>query len=130
MPSLEPFASFSAKLDFQMRGKTPAGKRIDVHFSGTATSDHWEGEWPVTGIDFVTVRKNGVAELFIRATLGEGDDIVTYEANGLQTGDAIVETLYFQTASEKFDYLNDSVGLASGKVEGRNLTLAISLVKP
>lgn len=130
MTTLETFAQIEGKLDFQMRGKTPAGMRIDAHFAGTATSDHWDGEIPVSGIDYVTVRKNGTAELFIRATMGEGDDLVSYEAKGLQTAEGIIEALQFQTGSEKFAYLNDAVGLAVGSTEGRNLTLTISLVKP
>lgn len=130
MSTLEPFATLNGELDFQMRGKTPTGMRLDVHFTGTATSDQWEGEWPVSGIDYATVRRNGTAELYIRATLGSGDDIVTYEAKGLQTADGIVETLYFQTASEKYAHLNDAVGLATGGADGNKLTLEISLVKP
>jgi hypothetical protein len=130
MTTLETFATINASLDFQMRGKTPAGLRMDVHFAGTATSDRWEGEWPVSGIDYVTVRKSGTAELIIRATMGEGDDIVTYTASGLQSADGIVETLQFQTGSEKFAYLNDAVAVATGSTEGKKLTLTVSLVKP
>lgn len=130
MSTLEPFATLNGKLDFQIRGKTPAGMRLDVHFTGSATSDHWDGEWPLNGIDYVTVRKNGTAELYIRATLGSGDDIITYEAKGLQTAEGVVETMYFQTASETYGYLNDAVGLATGSAEGSKLTLNISLVKP
>ena len=74
--------------------------------------------------------QNGTAELYIRATLGSGDDIITYEAKGLQTAEGVVETMYFQTASETYGYLNDAVGLATGSAEGSKLTLNISLVKP
>lgn len=130
MTTLETFATIKATLDFQMRGKTPAGLRMDVHFTGTVTSDHWEGDWPLTGIDYVTVRKGGVAELIIRATMGEGDDLVTYEASGIQTADGIVETFQFQTGSEKFAYLNDAIAVATGSTEGKELTLNVSLVKP
>ena len=77
----------------------------------------------------MTVRKNGTAELIIRATMGEGDDLVSYQATGLQTADGIVEALQFQTGSEKFAFLNDAVGLASGSPEGTNLSLSVSLVK-
>ena len=129
MATLEPFATLTGTLDFKMQGKMPAGLRLDAHFAGTVTSDHWEGELPVTGIDYVTVRADGIAELFIRASMGEGDDVVSYEANGRQTPDGIIETIYFQTASEKFAHLNGAVGVATGSVDGQELTLEISLVK-
>lgn len=129
MATLEPFATITGTLDFKMQGKTPAGLRIDAHFAGMATSDHWEGESPVSGIDYVTVRGDGNAELYIRASLGEGDDIVSYEAKGLQTADGIFETLYFQTASESLAFLNSSIGIATGSVDGQQLTLEISLLK-
>ncbi len=129
MPTLEPFANMTGTLDFKMQGKMPAGLRLDAHFAGTITSEHWEGEWPVSGIDYVTVRGDGIAELFIRASMGEGDDIVSYEATGRQTPDGIIETLYFQTASETFAHLNGAVGVASGSVDGDQLSLEIFLVK-
>ncbi len=129
MATLEPFATVKGTLDFKMQGQMPAGLRLDAHFAGTVTSDHWEGEIPVSGIDYVTVRGDGIAELFIRASMGEGEDIVSYEANGRQTPDGIIETLYFQTASEKFSHLNGAVGVATGSVDGQELTLEISLVK-
>lgn len=130
MTTLEPFASIQGTLDFKPVGKTPSGMRVNAHFTGTVTSNHWEGEWPVSGIDYATVRKDGVAELYIRATMGSGEDLVSYEAQGRQTAEGIVETLYFQTASEKFAHLNGAVGVASGGVDGTSLTLEVSLVKP
>lgn len=129
MATLEPFATLKGTLDFKVHGKTPAGLRLDAHFAGTVTSDHWDGEWPASGIDYVTVRGDGIAELNIRATMGEGDDVVSYEATGRQTPDGIIETIYFQTASEKFAHLNGAVGVAAGSVDGQELTLEISLVK-
>ncbi len=130
MTTLEPFATVTGTLDFKMQGKMPAGLRLDAHFAGTATSSHWEGDWPVSGIDYVTVREDGIAELFIRASMGEGDNVVSYEAKGRQNADGITETLYFQTASETFAFLNGAVGVATGGVEGDQLHLEISLVKP
>lgn len=130
MITLEPFATINGKLDFKPLGKTPSGMRLNVHFEGTVTSDQWEGEWPLSGIDYVTVRKDGVAELIIKATMGSGEDLVSYEAHGRQTAEGIVETFFFQTASEKFAHLNGAVGVGTGSVEGTALTIELSLVKP
>ncbi len=129
MATLEPFATMTGTLDFKMQGKMPAGLRLDAHFAGTMVSEHWDGEVAVSGIDYVTVRGDGIAELAIRASMGEGDDVVSYEATGRQTPEGIVETLYFQTASEKFAFLNGAVGVGTGSVEGQTLTLEIFLVK-
>lgn len=129
MATLEPFATLTGTLDFQMRGAVPAGTRIDIHFSGVVTSPHWEGERPASGIDYVTMRGDGVAELYVRAAVGEGDDVVSYEAHGLQTKAGVVETMHFQTASKDLAFLNEAVGVATGGVDGNQLTLVIALVK-
>ncbi len=130
MTTLEHFATLTGTLDFEMQGTVPAGTRIDIRFTGVVTSAHWAGERPAAGIDYVTIRSDGAGELHVHATVGEGDDLVSYEARGLQTKAGVVETMYFQTASEELAFLNEAVGVATGGVDGNTLTLEISLVKP
>lgn len=124
MASLEPLMTINATLSFKMIGDVGAGTRIDVPFSGTATSSHWEGELPVEGVDYVTMRDSGVGELVIRARMGSGRDTVSYEAIGRNAG-GIVEGLTFSTASEKFDFLNSIVAVAVGGADGDQLSLEI-----
>ena len=74
MPSMEEFCKIEADLAMNVIGNTPAGMRIDFPFKGTATSKHWDGERPVRGVDYVTVRSDGNMELDIHATIGEKRD--------------------------------------------------------
>lgn len=125
MPSLEPLMTVKAKLNFNMIGDVGAGTRLDVPFEGTATSSHWEGERPVRGVDYVTVRANGIAELDIRAIVGEGEDAVSYDAKGRQTADGIQEVFTFSTASESLSFLNGITAVGFGSVDKADLTLDI-----
>ena len=54
MATLEEFCAIKATMQPRLLGNMPAGTRIDFAFEGTATSDHWEGERPVRGVDYVT----------------------------------------------------------------------------
>ena len=63
MPSLELFCTIEAEMGRKIIGDTPAGMRIDFPFEGTATGPHWEGERPVSGIDYVTLRSDGNMDL-------------------------------------------------------------------
>ena len=79
MPNLEEFCQITATMTPRMLGKMPQGARIDFPFEGTATSSHWEGERPVKGVDYVTVRLDGHMDLEIRATIGEKRETVAYQ---------------------------------------------------
>lgn len=135
MPSLEKFCTVEASLGMNVIGKTPAGMRIDFPFEGTATSDHWEGERPVEGMDYVTVRSDGNMVLDVHATIGEKRDQVSYTATGVsianedQSADP-KELLVFSTGSEDLAWLNNEVGVAFGHGAGGKITLEIYLIKP
>ncbi len=116
-------------LSFIPLGETPSGTRLDVPFSGTATSSRWEGELAVEGIDYVTVGKSGVGSLDIRARMGEGDDVVAYSAKGRMGPDGIVEAFTFETASERFADLNAAVAVAFGTQVKNKLTLEVFLAQ-
>ncbi len=134
MPSLEQFCSIDAELGMSVIGKTPAGMRIDFPFEGTATSSHWEGERPVKGVDYVTVRNDGNMDLDIHAVIGSGREKVSYRASGVsiagdQQGVAHPrELLTFQTADEPLSFLNDAIGVALGKGADGRLELTVYLV--
>lgn len=134
MATLEEFCRIHATLDMNVIGRAPAGMRIDFPFSGTATGPFWEGERPVNGVDYVTVRADGHMDLDIHGTIGEGRQQVAYRASGVslageERGTAHPqELLTFQTADEDLGFLNERIGVALGTGVGADLTLTVYLV--
>ncbi len=134
MPHLEEFCVISADLGMSIIGNTPAGMRIDFPFEGTATSVHWDGERPVKGVDYATVRSDGTMDLDIRGVIGSGREKVSYSASGVslageEQGVAHPrELLTFATAAEAMLFLNDSIGVALGKGGDGKLSLTVYLV--
>jgi hypothetical protein len=134
MPSLEKFCSVEARLDMNVIGKSPAGMRIDFPFEGTATSDHWEGERPVKGMDYVTVRADGNMVLDVHATIGEKREQVSYTATGVSIANEDQsanpkELIVFSTGNEDLAWLNNEIAVAFGHGAGGKITLDIYLVK-
>jgi hypothetical protein len=135
MPSLEKFCTVQADLGLNVIGKTPSGMRLDFPFKGIATSEHWEGERPVNGVDYVTVRADGNMVLDIHGTIGEKRETVSYRAIGVsianedQTADP-KELIVFETGNEDLAWLNDEVAVAFGHGGGGKITLEIYLVRP
>ncbi len=135
MAELEEFCKIDVAMRFEMIGNVPSGTRIDIPFAGTATSAYWEGEWPVAGVDYVTVRGDGNMALDLRARIGSGRGVVAYRGTGVsivpERGIAEPrELLTFETASEDLAFLNTAVGVAVGRGEGTDLSLTVYLVKP
>ena len=134
MPSLEKFCTITVDLGMNIIGKTPAGMRIDFPFEGSATSEHWDGERPVRGVDYVTVRADGNMDLDIHATIGEKREAFAYKATGVsianpdQSADP-KELITFQTGNEDLAWLNNEVGVAFGHGEEGELTLEMYLIK-
>ena len=128
MPTLTEFASFTATLSFNPIGKVGAGFRLDVPFEGTATSSHWDGEWPIAGVDHVTVAESGVQSLDIQGRIGSGKKVVAYRAIGRGTSDGPAELFMFETANPDLEWLNSAVGVGIGTIEGDQLNLTISTV--
>lgn len=134
MPSLEEFCTVKASMTPRMVGHTPAGTRIDFAFEGTATGPHWEGERPVRGVDYVTVRGDGNMDLDIHATIGEKRETVSYRATGVSVAHedrtaSPQELITFQTGSENLAWLNSAVGVGLG-TGGAQLDLTIYIVRP
>lgn len=120
----------------RMIGQVPAGTRVDFHFEGTATSDHWDGERPVRGIDYSVFRRDGHLDLDIHGTIGEKRETVGYRASGVSIAHedqsaSPRELITFQTGNEDLAWLNTVVGVAIG--DGRpsgELDLVIYIVRP
>lgn len=135
MPSLELFCTIEADMGRRIVGDTPAGMRIDFPFEGTATSEHWEGERPVSGVDFVTMRSDGNMDLDIHATVGEKRETVGYRGTGVSIvspdGSAEPhELLTFQTGNEDLAWLNNEIGVAFGRGEAGKLTVEVYVARP
>lgn len=134
MASLEEFCTIVASMAPRMIGKTPAGTRIDFPFEGVATSPHWEGERPVRGIDYVTVRSDGNMDLDIHGTIGEKRETVSYRAAGVSIAHedrtaSPQELITFQTGDEDLAWLNSAIGVGLGH-GGENLDLTVYIVRP
>jgi hypothetical protein len=134
MPELEKFCEITADLDMKIIGDTPSGMRIDFPFTGVATSNHWEGERPVTGIDYVTVRSDGNMDLDIHGVIGTKRDSVSYRATGVSIANpdrsaSPRELLVFETGNEDLAWLNNEIGIALGKGESGTLTLDVYIVR-
>lgn len=133
MPGLELFCTIEADMTPRMVGNTPAGTRIDFGFSGVATGPHWEGERPITGVDYSTIRGDGNMDLDIHGVIGEKRESVGYRATGVsvinpdQSAD-INELITFQTGNADLSWLNDRIGVAIGHGAAGKLNLDIYLV--
>lgn len=129
MATLTEFCTLDVELDFTPIGKVGTGMRVDIPFTGTASSEHWEGERPVAGVDYVTIGADGVQQLDIRGRIGTGKDTVAYRAIGRGTNDSgPQELLVFETANEQFAHLNSAIAVAFGSLEGTRLRLTVSLL--
>lgn len=135
MPSLEKFCEIEGDLGMNVIGQAPAGMRIDFPFSGVATSPHWEGERPVQGVDYVTVRSDGNMALDIHGVIGEKREKIAYSATGVSVAGADntanpKELIVFETGNEDLAWLNDEVAVAFGSGGNGKLTLEVYLIRP
>lgn len=135
MPELEEFCTIKATMSPRMLGNMPGGTRIDFPFEGTATSPHWEGERPVRGVDYVTVRSDGNMALDIRATIGEKRETIAYHGSGVSivkspTEALPQELLTFETGNDDLAWLNSVVGVGLGGGEDGGLIVRLYVVRP
>jgi hypothetical protein len=118
MANLEEFFTMTADLESTVIGACPSGLRLDAEFHGTATSPQWEGERPVSGVDYVTVDSAGHAQLDVRARIGSGDEIIAYRGSGVSGDEGVRELISFETASESFAWLNSATAVGYGTTDG------------
>ena len=134
MPNLEHFCTVSVSFEMKMIGPVPGGMRVDIPFRGTAAGPHWEGERPVEGWDYVTIRPDGNMALDVRGRIGEGRDVIAYRGGGLsirldENTAEPYELLTFETANEKFAWLNTCIAVGLGRGTGLDLTVDFYLVR-
>ena len=126
MATTSPLCTINVKLQFNPIGILATGMKIDVPFEGTATSDRWDGDWSVAGVDYVTIGSDGVQHLDIRGRISNGERTIKYSAIGRGTNDTgPMELLVFETADDDLADLNSTVAVAFGSLEGNALTLNV-----
>ena len=131
MATTTPLCTITATLHFKPIGKLATGMKIDVPFDGTATSDRWDGEWAVEGVDYVTIGADGVQQLDIRGRISNGERTIKYAAIGRGTNDTgPQELLTFETADEELADLNAAIAVAFGSIDGNQLTLHVERLTP
>ena len=135
MPELEHFCTIKATMSPRVIGNGPAGMRVDFPFQGTATSSHWDGERPVSGVDYVTFRADGNMTLDIHGVIGEKRESVGYSATGVSLSVSKTEAhpkelMTFHTGNEDLAWLNTEVAVAFGKGLDGAIELDVYLVKP
>ena len=135
MPELEHFCTIKATMSPRVIGSGPAGMRVDFPFQGTATSSHWDGERPVSGVDYVTFRADGNMTLDIHGVIGEKRESVGYSATGVSLSVSKTEAhpkelMTFHTGNEDLAWLNNKVAVALGKGLDGAIELDIYLIKP
>lgn len=121
----EPFMMLEVTLRMIPIGTTPYGTRLEVPFEGSATSDLWEGERAVSGIDHITVSSTGIARIDVHTIISGGDEVVTYRGNGRGGPNGVWEGVIFETACERLAWLNDVVAIGRGTLDGDQLTVEL-----
>jgi hypothetical protein len=121
----EPFMTLNVKLRMMPIGTTPYGTRLEVPFEGTATSALWDGEREVYGIDHISVSTTGTARIDVHVIISGDDEVITYRGNGRGTAIGVREGVIFETASERLAWLNDTVAIGKGAVDGDDLLIEL-----
>ncbi|MCM3733834.1 DUF3237 domain-containing protein [Fictibacillus nanhaiensis] len=135
-PELTFLFNLSLKVDPpHFQEKTPVGKRRIINVaSGTFEGEEIRGEVVPGGDDWITVREDGTIIQDVRITLRTDDGaliLMTYRGirtgpqsvlKRLDAGEEVDMTEYyfrtvpvFETASEKYDWLNRTVFICVGK---------------
>ena len=128
---LESLLAVTARMQPHEIGPTPGGRRIDLHLAGDADPDG-RVQGHLEGVDYLTVRADGVLQLNVHATLRTADgDLVAVRGRGMATPTpegtmAGRLACTFQTASEKLSWLNTTLGVAATKANMRTGELRLA----
>lgn len=125
---------FSADLDEgQEIGETPHGNRRIVYVTGGEfEGPKLKGQVLPGGGDWLLIRPDGAGELDVRATLRTDDGHLIYSSyrgifhGGTDGGDLYFRTTpYFETASEKYGWLNRIVAVGVGTFTGSRVSYKV-----
>jgi hypothetical protein len=126
-PEVEPESFMTLHLTLRRIpiGTTPFGTRLEVPFEGTATSGLWDGEREVYGVDHIAISTTGTARIDVHVIISGDDEVITYRGNGRGTAVGVREGVIFETASERLAWLNDTVAIGTGTVNGDDLLVEL-----
>ncbi len=124
----DPMMSLVIELQRQQPVAGPYGTRHEVPFHGTATSPHWDGEWLVSGVDHITRGTQGTALIDVHVTVTDGTTTILYRGHGRGSADGIREGVTFETDAAAFAWLNDTLAVGVGAVDGATLTVDLYAV--
>jgi hypothetical protein len=114
---LEPLLSVQLRMRPHDIGNTPTGRRLNLAIEGEADpSGRVRGH--LEGVDYATVRGDGVIALNVQATLTGPDGVVAIRGTGLAApgSDGWLSgrlALELQTAAESLGWLNRTVAVAA-----------------
>jgi hypothetical protein len=102
------------KIDY---GETPAGHTQDVYFEGDLTGHRLSGT--MRGIDYITLRSDGVTEIAPRATMQTSDGaLISVQISGYAFPDGTIKDTFvrFLTSDERYTWLNNKVIFGEGQM--------------
>lgn len=113
---LEPLLSVTARMRMREVGATPEGQRMDLHIQGS-TDPGGRLAGRLEGVDYLTIRTDGVARLDVRALLETDSGVVAVRGRGignpLPGGEVAGRlALTFQTAAGDLAWLNRVLAVA------------------
>lgn len=121
----ESFMTLSLTLCRLPIGTTPYGTRVEVPFEGMATSQLWDGQREVYGIDHITLSTTGTSRIDVHVIISGDDEVITYRGNGRSTAIGVREGVIFETASERLAWLNDTFAIGKGTRDGNHLLIEL-----
>jgi hypothetical protein len=121
----QPMMRLVVQLERRPVGTTPFATRTEVSFEGTATSPHWDGEWHVVGIDHITRATDGTAAIDVHTVISGDDETILYRGHGRGGPSGIREGVTFETPSVRLAWLNSTIALGVGSVDGDELTIEL-----
>ncbi len=98
-------------------GETPYGIRHDNHYEGEITGNRLSGQ--MYGIDYMTIRPDGINEVNTRATIETPDGAyISVQITGYADDDGNITDSYtrFLSGYDKYKWMNDTVFFGKGKV--------------
>lgn len=126
---LVPLANLAADVtSLSVYGPTPNGVRVDVAFKGEL---HGRIDGTMEGIDYSTVRSDGVTALSVRAKVVTVDQaLIAVEITGtMQNGEITDTQVKFLTAAPQYSWLTDKIIVGRGEATTEKLTVSYFLVE-
>lgn len=108
-------------------GPTPVGVRVDVTFKGTLRG---RLQGTMEGVDYSTVRADGVTELHVMAKVMTPDQaLISVEISGVMVNGKVNDTqVKFLTAAPQYAWLMDRIIVGKGYATAEKISVKYFLV--